>query len=98
MKSFSITRAAGFLYDLKVQFYASGILRDAETGAALFDFYKTDFVTDSQKAAILQACPSAIFRGAFAEYAPELKGIYICFPKAEMRRRNKLQSNKESSL
>lgn len=87
MSKFAITRAAPFLHDLGVRSYAFGILRDSATGAALYDFYKTDFLTDAQKAAILSACPGACFRGAFAEYAPELQGIYICFPKAAMQRR-----------
>lgn len=87
MKYFAITRAAGFLYDIGVRFHASGILRESDTGAALYDFYKTDFVSDSQMTQIATACPNACFRGVYAEYAPELRGVYICFPKAEMQRR-----------
>lgn len=78
---YRISNAAGFLYDAGVSFHASGVLSDS-SGAKLFDFYKTDFVTDAQKTAILNWCPKAQFRGAYAEYAPELRGVYICFPKA----------------
>ena len=78
---YRITKAASFLYNNGVPFHASGVLKD-KTGRKLYDFYKTDFLTESQKSAILVWCPKAIFRGAFAEYAPELRGIYICFPKA----------------
>jgi hypothetical protein len=92
MRRFAISRAASFLYDSGVRFHAFGILRDSATGAALYDFYKVDFLTDAQKAAILAACPGACFRGAFAEFAPELRGVYICFPKAAMQRR--LQAGK----
>lgn len=84
---FKISRAASFLYDNGVRVCASGILRESGNGAALYDFYKADFVTDAQRESILSACPDACFRGAYAEFAPELRGIYICFPKAAMQRR-----------
>lgn len=88
MPKFRISHAAAMLHDIGVRFHASGVLRD-NSGAALYDFFKTDFISDQEQSAILAICPQAIFRGAYAEYAPELRGIYICFPKAEMRRRLK---------
>lgn len=82
MAKFQNTRAAGMLYDLGVRVHASGVLREANTKAALYDFYKTDFLTESQREAITKKAKDVAFRGAFAEYAPEMRGIYICFPKA----------------
>lgn len=84
---FKITQAASFLYKVGVRTYASGVLWDKATNAALYDFYKCDSLDESQRAAILAACPNACFRGAYAEYASELRSVYICFPKAAMQRR-----------
>lgn len=81
-RPYKIGGAAAFLYDNGISFHAHGILRDKATGTALYDFYKTDFLTQSQENAIRAWCKKVEFRGAYAEYAPEIRGVYICFPKA----------------
>lgn len=93
MKNFRITNAAAALYDIGISFHASGVITDKDTGAALYDFYKVDSITPDQKQLVLDICNAAVFIGARAEYAPEQKSVYICFPKAEMRRRAKSNKN-----
>lgn len=79
-KRFKISQAASFLYSLDVRYHAFAVISKGKE--KLYDGYKVDFITDDQKAAILKACPDCQFFGAYKEYAPELRGVYICFPKA----------------
>lgn len=85
MANFRISDAAGALHGIGVRFHARGVLKDG-TGAALFDFYKTDWLAPSDADKIRALCPKVQFRESRAGYAPELRGVYICFPKAAWHR------------
>lgn len=85
---YRITLAASFLYDIGVSFHATGTIKKGK--AALYDYYKTDKVTEEQKEKILSWCKDAAFFNTAWEYAPELKGIAIAFPKAGFYRQEKV--------
>ena len=86
MARYKITEAPYRLYKAGVRQYASGVIRCKESGAALFDYYKADSVTSEQKAALLEFCPDIKFMTATPQFAPELKAVAICFPKAAFYR------------
>lgn len=85
MANFRISNAAAALHDIGVRFHACGILKDS-TGAALFDFYKTEWLAPSDAEKIRALCPLVQIRESRAGHAPELRGVYICFPKAAWHR------------
>ena len=77
---YQITQAAPFLHNRGVSFYETGTL--TKNGVKLFEYYKTDSINAAQKAAILKWCKDARFFSSSPEYAPELRRVMICFPKA----------------
>jgi len=77
---YQITQAASFLYNRGISFHETGTL--TKNGVKLFDYYKTDSINAAQKAAILKWCKDARFFSSSPEYAPELKRVIVCFPKA----------------
>lgn len=77
---YQISQAAPFLYRAGVSFHATGTLK--RDGLKLFDYYKADKISAAQKAAILKWCKDVRFFSSSPEYAPELKSVMICFPKA----------------
>lgn len=48
-------------------------------GKKLYDWYKTDSLTDRQIDILLKG--GATLRGVTSEYAPELKKVLVCFDK-----------------
>lgn len=84
---YQISQAAPFLYRAGVSFHATGTLE--RDGVKLFDYYKADKVSADQRAAILAWCPLAEFKTAIPAYAPELRDVLICFPKAAYFRERK---------
>ena len=98
--TYRITNAPRFLYDNGVSFYECGVL--TKNGVKMFDYYKADSITQSQKNAILNWCPLAEFKTASPQFAPELKSVLICFPKAGYFRERKAlikeQANTQAKL
>lgn len=84
---YKITNAPSFLCDNGISFYDFGVL--TQNGVKMFDYYKTDSVTQEQKRAILEWCPLAELKTASPQFAPELKSVLICFPKAAYFRERK---------
>ena len=78
--AYKISLAPSFLYDIGVSYHATGNL--TKNKVKLFDYYKADKVTVEQKAKILKWCKDARFFNSASEYAPELRAVMICFPKA----------------
>lgn len=81
---YQITHAASFLYDIGVSFYHTGTLK--KKTEAIFDFYKTDGLTEEQKQKIKAWCPDAAFTHCRSIYAPEAVKTLILFPKAAFYR------------
>ena len=77
---YKISDAARQLYRAGVSYHAFGTLKICKT--AYFDYYKADKITDAQLATIREFCPDVQLQGIRSEYAPEIKGVAICFPKA----------------
>ena len=71
---------ASTLYRNGVSYHAFGVIKQGKT--MLFDYYKCDKVTDEQAEALRQFCPDMQVKGCRAEYAPELRSVLLCFPKA----------------
>jgi len=80
MRKYQVTMAAPFLYNIGVSFHETGNLKKKDV--KLFDYYKSDSVNAKQKAAILKWCKDARFFSSSPEYAPEMRSVMICFPKA----------------
>jgi len=78
--SYKINEAASRLYRAGVSYYDYGTIKQGKT--ALFDYYKSDKVTDEQLAIIRQYCPDVQVKGVRSEYAPELRAVIVCFPKS----------------
>ena len=85
--TYQISQAASFLYGIGVSFHADGVL--SRDGVKLFDYYKADKITQEQRDKILAWCPLAEFKTASPEYAPEMKSVLVCFPKAAYFRQRK---------
>lgn len=85
-KRFKNTMAAATLYDLGISFHNFGTLRGKSgvDGRAkdYFDFYEVDYIRPEQKRALLEIAPDVQFKTNGKLYAPELRSILICFPKA----------------
>ena len=77
---YKISDAASQLYRAGISYHAYGTLKVCKT--AYFDYYKSDKITDSQLETIREFCPDVQLQGIRSEYAPEIKGVAICFPKA----------------
>lgn len=77
---YKINEAASRLYRAGVSYYAYGTIKQGKT--ALFNYYKADKVTDAQLEALREYCPDVQVKGARSEYAPELRSVLVCFPKA----------------
>lgn len=77
---YKINQAARELYRAGVSYHAYGTITQGKT--ALFDYYKADKVTDEQLEALRQYCPDVQVKGSRSEYAPELRSVLVCFPKA----------------
>jgi len=77
---YKISDAASQLYRAGISYHAFGTLKVCKT--AYFDYYKADKVTDAQLETIREFCPDVQLQGIRSEYAPEIKGVAICFPKA----------------
>ena len=84
---YKISDAASQLYRAGISYHAYGTLKVCKT--AYFDYYKADKVTDAQLTIIREFCPDVQLQGIRSEYAPEIKSVAICFPKAAWYR-NKL--------
>jgi len=82
---YQITKAASNLFSAGVRFYDYGEIRGPK-GERLFDYYKTDGVTDSQKESLRAYCPDVQFKESRAQYAPEIRACLVCFPKAAFYR------------
>lgn len=81
MKKFRISQAAATLYDMGISFHTYGVMSDS-SGVKLFDFYKTGWLAPQDAEKIRAIAPDCQIRESRAEYAPEQRGVYICFPKA----------------
>ena len=77
---YKITEAANHLYKAGVSYHAFGTLRICKK--AYFNYYKADKITDNQLATIREFCPDVQVTGIRSEFAPEIKYVAICFPKA----------------
>ena len=77
---YKISDAARQLYRAGVSYHDYGTIKQGST--ALFNYYKCDKVTEGQLATIRQYCPDVQVKGIRSEYAPEIKSVAICFPKA----------------
>jgi hypothetical protein len=86
MQAYKISAAPSFLWGIGVRQYASGTLQDKQ-GVKLFDYYKTDSITETQKEQLRQWCPDVQFLSATPAYAPEIKAAVIAFPKAGFYRK-----------
>ena len=84
---YKISEAASRLYRAGVSYHAYGTIKQGNS--ALFDYYKADKVTDEQLATIRQYCPDVQLKGTRSQYAPELRSVIVCFPKAAWYRANK---------
>ena len=77
---YQVTQAPRFLVSIDVHWHETGTLR--KNNVALFAFYKTDSLTATQKARILEWCKDARFFITRKEYAPEIRAYLIAFPRA----------------
>ena len=77
---YQITRAPSFLYDIGVTYFDYGTISKGKN--KLFDYYKCDAITATQRATILEWCKDAYFPRSFCEFAPELTSQLVAFPKA----------------
>lgn len=77
---YKINEAASRLYHAGVSYYDYGTINHGKI--AMFDYYKCDKVTDEQLVTIRQYCPDVQVKGARSQYAPELRSVLVCFPKA----------------
>lgn len=77
---YKITEAPRMLYRAGISYHAFGTLKIGKS--AYFDYYKADMITDSQLEAIREFCPDVQLQGVRKEYAPEIKSVAVCFPKA----------------
>jgi hypothetical protein len=77
---YKISEAASRLYRAGVSYHDFGTIKQGKT--ALFNYYKCDKVTDEQLATIRQYCPDVRLKGVRSQYAPELRSVIVCFPKA----------------
>ncbi len=77
---YKINDAANRLYSAGINYYDYGTIKQGKT--ALFNYYKCDKVTEDQLATIRQYCPDVQVKGARSQYAPELRSVLVCFPKA----------------
>ena len=77
---YKISEAASRLYRAGVSYHDFGTIKQGKT--ALFNYYKCDKVTDEQLATIRQYCPDVQLKGVRSQYAPELRSVIVCFPKA----------------
>lgn len=85
-KRFKNTMAASTLYGLGISYHATGTISEQGRKEKLFDFYTADKVTEEQKAALLAIAPDVQFKTIGPQYAPEIKRVAICFPKAAFYR------------
>lgn len=85
-KRFKNTLAAPTLYKLGISYHAIGTISAQGSKEKLFDFYTCDKVTDAQKAALLEIAPDVQFKSISPQYAPEIKRVAVCFPKAAFYR------------
>ena len=81
---YKIREAGSQLYRAGVDYYDFGTVENN-----LFDYFKTDKITDEQVATLRAYCPDVQIRGGRSEFAPELKRTFILFPKAAWYRQNK---------
>lgn len=79
------TMVGSFLYNLGISYHEYGVLKCSKTKRKLYDFYKCDSVTSEQHAKIVESIPDAEFKTASPQYAPELKRVLVCIPKAALR-------------
>lgn len=77
---YKISEAGSRLYRAGVSYHAYGTIKQGND--ALFTYFKADKVTDEQLATLKQYCPDVQVKGIGAQYAPELRSVAICFPKA----------------
>ena len=96
MSRYRITEAPYRMYKAGISFYESGTLE--RNGVKIFDYYKADKISADQKSAILAWCPLAEFKGSSPEYAPELRNILICFPKAAYFRERKALLQQQAKI
>lgn len=82
---FKNSLAAPTLYNLGIRTHGHGVIKN-EAKAAMFDFYMADYVAPEQKAALLAIAPDAQFKSIGPSFAPEIKKVAICFPKAAFYR------------
>lgn len=71
---------ASTIYRLGISYYAFGTLSQGK--AKLFDYFKCDKVTQEQIEALRSFCPDLQIKGVSPSYAPELRSVLLCFPKA----------------
>lgn len=83
---YKISDAASRLYRAGIAYHAYGIIKN--DGKALFNYYKCDKITAEQQKKIAEFCPDAMIRGCASQYAPELRSVLVCFPKAAWYRMN----------
>lgn len=76
---YRISDAARKLYRAGISYHAFGTLKVCNT--AYFDYFKADKITETQLVEIRKFCPDVQIKGIRSEYAPEIKGVAICFPK-----------------
>ena len=72
------SQIGGFLYRLGISYYDFGAIKNGRKKVA--DYFKTDRLTEDQRAAIVAAIPPAYFLGAAPQYAPEIRRVLICIP------------------
>ena len=77
---YKITEAPRMLYHAGISYHAFGTLKIGKS--AYFDYYKADKITDAQLAIIREFCPDVQLQGVRKEYAPEIRSVAVCFPKA----------------
>lgn len=75
-----------FLYRCGVSYHANGVINYQHNGKfyKVYDYYKTDIITQDQIAAIAKEIPDLQVMGSRSQYAPEIKSVLVCIPKAAL--------------
>ena len=87
---YQISKAPEFLYRNGIRTIGAGVVK--KDGKALFDFYKVSQpLSEEQKETLLKFCPDVQFKVSTSQYARELKGAAVLFPKAAWYKARKLE-------
>jgi hypothetical protein len=70
-------REISIMNGLNISYFDYGLIKQGRK--KLFNYYKTDKISAEQKHALEKA--GCTIKGAFCEYAPEIRSVLICFPK-----------------